>query len=56
MRFLYVIDPLELLNPAGDTTISFLREANRRGIETWVCELKDLTGSSSGSSSWLFWS
>ena len=49
MRFLYVIDPLALLNPAGDTTISFLREANRKGIETWVCELQDLTGSSTGS-------
>lgn len=49
MRFLYVIDPLESLSPTGDTTMAFLRESDRRGTENLVCELKDLTGTSSGS-------
>jgi glutathione synthase len=43
------MDPLESLSPAGDTTVSFLRESQRRGVENLVCELKDLSGSSSGS-------
>ncbi len=53
MRFLYVMDPIELVNPDGDTTVSFLRESQARGVENLVCELKDLsagTGASAGGS------
>jgi len=31
MRHLFVIDPIERLDPARDTTIAFLREAGSRG-------------------------
>ncbi|MDP2342176.1 MAG: glutathione synthase [Deltaproteobacteria bacterium] len=49
MRFLYVIDPIDTISPAGDTTVSFLRESQARGIENFVCETKDLAAGSSGS-------
>jgi glutathione synthase len=41
-RFLYIIDPFASLNPTSDTTLAFLAESQRRGVENLVCEMKDL--------------
>lgn len=42
MRHLFVIDPIERLDPEKDTTIAFLREANRRGHDLAVCTIDTL--------------
>ena len=42
MRHLFVIDPIERLDPEKDTTIAFLREADRRGHELAVCTIDTL--------------
>lgn len=41
-NFLYIIDPLERLNPATDTTLALLQEASARGINNYACELGDI--------------
>jgi glutathione synthase len=41
-RFLYVIDPIHTFNPVTDTTLAFLHEGERRGIENYVFELPHL--------------
>ncbi len=42
MRHLFVIDPIERLDPEKDTTIAFLREADRRGHDLAVCTIDTL--------------
>jgi glutathione synthase len=42
MRHLFIIDPLERLQPAADTTIAFLREAQSRGHALAVCQVETL--------------
>ena len=42
MRHLFVIDPIERLDPEKDTTIAFLREADSRGHELAVCTIDTL--------------
>jgi glutathione synthase len=42
MRHLFVVDPLERLLPDADTTIAFLREAQRRGHEIETCGVERL--------------
>ncbi len=42
MRHLFVIDPIERLDPDKDTTIAFLREAAHRGHELAVCTIDTL--------------
>ncbi len=42
MRHLFVIDPIERLDPEKDTTIAFLLEADRRGHELAVCTIDTL--------------
>jgi glutathione synthase len=42
MKHLFIIDPLDRLQPAADTTIAFLREAHRRGHHTDVCQVDTL--------------
>ena len=42
MRHLFVIDPIERLDPEKDTTIAFLREADRREHELAVCTIDTL--------------
>ena len=39
---LYVMDPLERVNPNGDTTFDFLLEGQRRGVENFVCDINAL--------------
>lgn len=43
MRHLFVLDPLERLLPAADTSIAFMRECARRGYGVWSCEIGDLS-------------
>ncbi len=42
MRHLFVIDPIERLDPEKDTTIAFLREADSRGHDLAVCTIDTL--------------
>jgi glutathione synthase len=42
MRFLFVMDPPERLDRAGDSTLAFIDEAGRRGHETLSCQPGDL--------------
>ncbi len=42
MRHLFIIDPLERLLPDADTTIVFMREAQKRGYEVATCEVTDI--------------
>ena len=42
MRHLFVIDPIERLDPEKDTTIAFLREAGSRGHDLAVCTMDTL--------------
>jgi glutathione synthase len=42
MRILVILDPLDKLDLAGDTTYALMLEATRRGHEIWTCELGDL--------------
>ncbi len=42
MRALYVMDPPETLNVAGDSTYALMLEAAARGHETWWCHPRDL--------------
>jgi len=43
MRHLFVVDPLESLQEAGDTSIAFMREAARRGHEVACVTVGDLS-------------
>lgn len=42
-RFLYVMDPLAGVHPDKDTTFDFLLESQARGVESFVCEIRELT-------------
>jgi glutathione synthase len=41
-RFLYVMDPLEGVDPFADTTFDFLLENQSRGVENVICTIHDL--------------
>lgn len=41
-RYLFVMDPLENVNPSGDTTFDFLLESQSRSTENHVCAIHDL--------------
>lgn len=43
MRHLFIIDPLELLQPETDSSIAFMREAGRRGHVVETCLIGDLS-------------
>lgn len=42
MKLLFILDPLDRLNPAKDTSLAIMREAERRGHELYVCLQHDL--------------
>ena len=42
MRILFIVDPLESLGLAGDTTYALMLEAQRRGHEVWTCQIGQL--------------
>ena len=42
MRLLFILDPLERLAPAGDTSYALMLEAAARGWEVWTCQLEHL--------------
>lgn len=42
MRSIFVIDPIESLNLAGDSSYALMRESSRRGWECWWCHPNDL--------------
>ncbi len=42
MRIAVQMDPLEDVNPAGDTTFSMIEEAQSRGFSIWVYQVDDL--------------
>ena len=42
MRILFIVDPLDSLGLAGDTTYALMLEAQRRGHEVWTCQVGHL--------------
>jgi glutathione synthase len=42
MRVLIVMDPIERINPEGDTTLVLIEEMHRRGFEIEICGAGDL--------------
>jgi glutathione synthase len=42
MRILVILDSLDKLDLAGDTSYALMLEASRRGHELWTCEVADL--------------
>ncbi len=42
-RQLFVIDPLERLNPAKDSSVALMQALQRTGGQPWCCELADLS-------------
>ncbi|HSI44459.1 MAG TPA: glutathione synthase [Methylotenera sp.] len=42
MKLLFILDPLEKLNPAKDTSLAIMLEAESRGHQLFVCLLHDL--------------
>lgn len=42
MRLLFIVDPLERLGLAGDTSYALMVEAQRRGHEVWTCQIEHL--------------
>ena len=43
MRLLFIVDPLERLELAGDTTYALMLEAVSRGHEVWTCQPEHLS-------------
>lgn len=43
MRLLIILDPLEALELAGDSTYAIMLEAERRGCEVWTCQIDHLS-------------
>lgn len=46
-QHLYVTDAIETFDPTADSTFAFMLEGQKRGIENWVCQPKDLVLNSS---------
>ncbi|MFW6169733.1 MAG: glutathione synthase [Planctomycetota bacterium] len=42
MKWLYIIDPFETLDPETDTTYAMMRESTRRAIPSYICTIQDL--------------
>src|SRR5262249_1430036 len=42
VRVLFVVDPLDQLKLAGDTSYALMLEAQRRDHEVWTCGIEDL--------------
>jgi len=42
MRVLFIVDPLERLGLAGDTSYALMLEASRRDHEVWTCQIDHL--------------
>jgi len=42
VRLLFIIDPLEKLGLAGDTSYALMVEASRRDHEIWTCQIEHL--------------
>jgi glutathione synthase len=42
MRVLFIVDPLERLQLAGDTSYALMLECARRGHEVWTCQIDHL--------------
>ncbi len=42
MRLLFIVDPLEKLSLAGDTSYALMLEAAARGWDVWTCQIEHL--------------
>ena len=40
---LFVIDPIERLNPAKDSSVALMQAAQRAGLPVWVCTPADIS-------------
>ncbi len=42
MKQLFVIDPIEQINPLKDSSAALMQAAQRAAIEVWICTPSDL--------------
>ncbi|QEY32838.1 glutathione synthase [Synechococcus sp. RSCCF101] len=50
MRHLFLLDPLERLNPAKDTSVALMQAGQRAGLQVWVAQPSDLFSRGAGCS------
>ncbi len=50
MRQLFVLDPIQQINPVKDSSAALMQAAYRASVEVWICTLPDLQAK--GSTSW----
>ncbi len=50
-QHLFVLDPIDLINPAKDSSVALMQAAQRACIETWVCTPSDLQAR--GNKAWV---
>ncbi|NEQ39679.1 MAG: glutathione synthase [Okeania sp. SIO3I5] len=43
MKFVFIIDPIERLNPVHDTSVALMEAAQELGHEVWITEVNQLT-------------
>jgi len=43
MRFLFIIDPIDTLNPVHDSSVALMEAAQQFGHEVWITEINQLT-------------
>ena len=42
MKFAFIIDPVERLDPGHDTSVALMEAAQAQGHEVWICQIEDL--------------
>ena len=43
MKFAFIIDPIDRLNPVHDTSVALMEAAQELGHEVWITEINQLT-------------
>ena len=51
MKHLFVLDPIEQINPSKDSSAALMQAAQRASIEIWICTPSDLQAR--GNSAWV---
>ena len=43
MKFAFIIDPIDRLNPVHDTSVALMEASQELGHEVWITEMNQLT-------------
>ncbi|MEB3255664.1 MAG: glutathione synthase [Synechococcaceae cyanobacterium] len=52
---LFVVDPIERLNPAKDSSVALMQAAQRAGLPVWVCTPADIAAAEHGQAGHTAW-